>query len=85
MSNLFEIMTMIREQILETFSIPGLGISYWKFCIYLLIIGVVVTVLINGVRVSAGREPGLRNEAERHKRYMSRRAQSKRSRGNGGG
>lgn len=55
MQALFEIMTVVREKILETTIIPGLGISWWKFSIYLLIIGVVVTVLINGVRVSSSK------------------------------
>lgn len=85
MDSLYELLTMIREDVLEKVVIPGLGISYWKFCIYLLIIGVVVTVLINGVRISSGREAGIRNEAERHKRYMSRRGQARASRRNGGG
>ena len=55
MQSLFDIMAMVREDILEKLIIPGIGISWWKFSIYLLIIGVVVTVLVNGVRVSSGR------------------------------
>lgn len=55
MQSLFDIMTMVREDILEKLIIPGIGISWWKFSIYLLIIGVVVMVLVNGVRVSSGR------------------------------
>lgn len=55
MQSLFDIMMMVREDILEKLIIPGIGISWWKFSIYLLIIGVVVTVLVNGVRVSSGR------------------------------
>lgn len=55
MQGFFDLMTMVREDILEKLIIPGLGISWWKFSVYLLIIGVVVTVLVNGVRVSSSR------------------------------
>lgn len=53
LENFYWLMETIREEIMEKFIIPGLGISYWKFLIYLLIVGVVATVLINGVRVSS--------------------------------
>lgn len=67
MESLFEIMTLVREEILETTIIPGLGISWWKFSIYLLIIGVVVTVLINGVRVSSSKAArGSKNSSPRN-------------------
>lgn len=46
MQVLFDLMDTIRTEILENLMIPGLGISWWKFSIYLLIITVVVTVLI---------------------------------------
>lgn len=52
MQVLFDLMDTIRTEILENLMIPGLGISWWKFSIYLLIISVVVTVLINAVKVS---------------------------------
>lgn len=81
MDMLFEIMTTIRTQILETFTIPGLGISYWKFCIYLLIIGVVITVLINGVRVSGGALAADNRIKEREEQRIAR---SKSRKGKGG-
>ena len=65
MDAFFELMTMVREGILEQLIIPGLGISYWKFCIYLLVIGVVATVLINGVRVSSDKASRSSRRSER--------------------
>ena len=44
------IMNSVRENILEAFIIPELGISYWDFCITMLIIGLVITVLVNSVK-----------------------------------
>lgn len=73
MSSLFQIMNMVREEIMETFTIPGLGISYWKFCIYLLVVGVVVAVLVNGVSVSAGILSDSASESDRYKRRKLRR------------
>ncbi len=67
MDTLFSLMDTIRTQILEQLEIPGLGISWWKFCIYLLIISVVVTVLINAVKVSgssAGKSARRRHDDE---------------------
>lgn len=81
MDSLFQIMQTIRTEILEKFTIPGLGISYWKFCIYLLIIGVVVTVLVNGVRVSGG---ALSADNRIKDREEQRIARSKSRKGKGG-
>ena len=67
MQAFFDLMTMVREGILEKLIIPGLGISYWKFCIYLLVIGVVATVLINGVRVSSDKAARSPRRSERHR------------------
>lgn len=44
------IMNNVRENILESFILPELGISYWDFCITMLIIGLVITVLVNSVK-----------------------------------
>lgn len=46
------ILKSVRENILEKFMLPGLGISYWDFCISLLIVGLLITVLVNGVKSS---------------------------------
>lgn len=51
-SNLFWMLNYIRENLLEKFILPELGISYWEFCIYLAMAAVVITVLINSVKVS---------------------------------
>lgn len=77
MEALFQIMQTIRTEILETFTIPGLGISYWKFCIYLLIIGVVVTVLVNGVRVSGGELATSNRIKDREEQRIARRESRK--------
>lgn len=51
--NFWWLMNTVRTEILEKFIIPGIGISYWKFLIYLAVAGVVITVLINAVRYSS--------------------------------
>lgn len=51
MDTLLELLTYIRVELLEKVYIPGLGISYWHFLIYLAVASVVVTVLVNGVRL----------------------------------
>lgn len=52
MDTLFTMLNTIRTQILEGLTIPGLGISWWQFSLILLVMGIVVKVLINAVRVS---------------------------------
>lgn len=42
---------MIRVDILDKFVIPGLGITYWDFIIGCAIAAVVITVLVNSVRI----------------------------------
>ena len=54
-NNIVWILKNVRENILEQFIIPDLNISYWDFCIYLLIVGLVATVLVNSVRGISGR------------------------------
>lgn len=46
------IMKYVREEILEKFILPELGISYWDFCLYLAIAAIVITLLVNSIRVS---------------------------------
>lgn len=53
MNALLELLTYIRVELLEKVFIPGLGISYWHFLIYLAVASVVVTVLVNGVRIGS--------------------------------
>lgn len=55
LENFWWLMNTIREELLEKFILPGIGISYWKFLIYLAVAGVVITVLINSVRYSVSR------------------------------
>lgn len=52
-SDLFYILNEVREKIFERFILPGLNISYWSFLIWIAIIGMVITLLVNSVR--AGR------------------------------
>ena len=53
-SNILWLLRLVREEVLEKFILPELEISYWDFCIYLAIIGVVIVVLVNAVKVSGG-------------------------------
>lgn len=52
MDTLFTMLNTIRTQILEYLTIPGLGISWWQFCLILLTMGIIIKVLVNVVRVS---------------------------------
>lgn len=70
-------LNVIRERILEALVIPGLGISWWHFCIIILVLGIVITALINAVRVSSGSLAYLRSEDARYQRYQARRLNSK--------
>lgn len=47
-------MNLVRTEILDSFNLPELDISYWDFCIILAAVGIVATVLINSVRISGG-------------------------------
>ena len=70
LQNFWWLMNTIREEILEKFIIPGIGISYWKFLIYLAVAGVVITVLINSVRYSSSAGVNrLDKEIKREDRY----------------
>ena len=51
-SYFFWLMNYIRENVFEAFIIPELNISYWDLCIAFLIIGLLITVLVNGVKSS---------------------------------
>lgn len=73
LSNLFYILNTVREEILEAFILPELGISYWDYLCLLAIVGIVITVLINSVQVSAGRSARLKNVAERESARISAR------------
>lgn len=53
-SNFLWLMNLVRTEILESFNLPELDISYWDFCIILAAVGIVATVLINSVRISGG-------------------------------
>lgn len=55
MSNFFEIMEIVRTQVLEGFQLP-IGISYWKFIIYMAFAAIVIVALVNKLPISmAGR------------------------------
>ena len=68
MSNFFSIMETVREEILESFVLP-IGISYWKFIIYMAFAAIVIVALVNKLPISfAGRsisENASRNRRQR--------------------
>lgn len=51
LSFFLELLTKVRTEILEKFILPELGVSYWKFVIGLALAAVVITVLVNVVRI----------------------------------
>lgn len=48
----WELLVLVRDNILG-FEIPYLQISYFNFCIYTILLGLVIKVLINSVNYSA--------------------------------
>ena len=54
-NNVVWLLNKVREDILDAFIIPDLNISYWDFCILLLIVGLVATVLVNSAKGISGR------------------------------
>lgn len=73
-SDILWLLTLIREKILEVFILPELEISYWDFIIYMALAAVVITVLINGVRVSGSANV---REGEKRERRAARAAERK--------
>lgn len=61
-SDLIWILKTIREELLEKFMLPELNISYWDFCIYLAMAAIVITVLINSVKVSGSGLSNVKSE-----------------------
>lgn len=72
LDNIFWLLELVRTRILEAFILPDLNISYWEFLIYSAIVGVVVTVLINGVKVSGSANSYSVNEAKYHELLRKR-------------
>ena len=66
-NDLFWILNYIRTELLEKFELPQLGVSYWEFLCLLAIVGMVITVLVNSVQVSAGHSARMKNVSEREK------------------
>lgn len=74
--NIVWILKTVRTELLEKFIIPDLNISYWDFCIYLLIVGVVATVLINSVSVAGGKAASVGKQKDlKEKRSRNERKQ----------
>ena len=71
LSNIFWLLNYVRENILEAFILPDLGISYWDFLIYLAIAGVVIVVLINTVQVTGGRSISASKKAKSDSERLS--------------
>lgn len=63
---MFWLLKYVRENILEKFILPELNLSYWEFCIYLAIAGVVIVVLVNAVQVSGSLNLNSRKENNYH-------------------
>ena len=76
LQNIYWLLNYVRENILEKFMLPELNISYWDFCIYLAIAGVVIVVLINAVRVSGSSaiSNSERRKANSYSRYKENRS-----------
>lgn len=49
----FSLLKMLRVDILDKFELPGIGVTYWDFLIGLAITAVVLTVLVNTVRIGS--------------------------------
>lgn len=69
-SSFIWLMKLVRTEILEGLILPELDISYWDFCIILCVVGIVATVLINGVRIGGSAAIGTdeRRKADEQKR-----------------
>lgn len=74
LNNIFWLLEKVRKEILESFTLPQLNISYWEFLIYLAIAGIAITVLINGVRVSGSALVHSAKERERAAKVKSKRS-----------
>ena len=73
------VLVTVRTEILQRFMIPGLNMSWWSFAVILLVVGILISVLINAVRASAQSSIHERNErkreAERKERWEAYRRQ----------
>ena len=47
------VLVTVRTEILQRFMIPGLNMSWWSFAVILLVVGILISVLINAVRASS--------------------------------
>lgn len=61
----------VRIHILESFTLPGLSVSYWDFLIGLAIVSIVITVLVNSVSVGRIISGGHRSKKPRSSRTES--------------
>ena len=61
----FDLISLVRTEILEKFMIPGLGISWWRFAVYMALASIVVVALVNVIKVTADRP-----NVERHQRSV---------------
>ena len=77
-SNILWLLEYVRENIFEAFILPELEISYWDFCIYLAILGVVIVVLVNAVKVSGG-QAQFSSKEEKYRNVLREREQVKHS------
>lgn len=84
MDTLFTMLDTIRTQILEYFIIPGLGISWWKFSLILLTLGIVIKVLVNAVLVSGSGAAHDSRDRERAELREQARAKARANRKRGG-
>lgn len=50
--NFLWLLKYVRTEILESFILPELNISYWDFCIILAVVSIAAVVLLNSVRIS---------------------------------
>lgn len=79
MGFLFKLLKDIREKILEKIIIPGIDISWWEFVLGLIVVSILVTVLINAVKVTGDNAFGGGHVAREREKARAERNSSSRS------
>lgn len=74
------VLVTVRTEILQRFMIPGLNMSWWSFAVILLVVGVLISVLINAVRASAQSSIHERNDRKREAQRKERRQAARQQR-----
>ena len=73
MDNLLDLLVMVRDRVLEAFTLP-IGVSYWKFVIYMSFATIVIVALVNKLPIGNVAESasdgirGVKDRVDRHRR-----------------